>query len=277
MSAPTTTGTRRPPLAPTPTGTGRPSTTHTRLAALGRAELTLLGRNRNNLFVAAAMPLLMVFLLRSSLGNVDETTLGISPAAATLVGGTGMILLLVVHMSLVSSLVARREELVLKRLRTGEATDTEILVGAALPATVIALAQCAVLGIGGVTLLGVGAPARPDLLLLGLATAIVLLAGLAALTTTFTRTVESAGLTTLPLFLLSSFGSGLFVPRDALPGLAADLAQLLPLSGAMEFVRAGWLGTAHAGSLLGAALNTVAWGVLTGWAVRRWFRWEPRR
>ncbi|MEV6198359.1 ABC transporter permease [Streptomyces sp. NPDC051771] len=261
----------------TATGAGRPSTTLTRLAALGRAELTLLGRNRNNLFVAAAMPLLMIFLLRSSLKGVDEATLGSSFASATLIGGTGMVLLLVVYMSLTSSLVARREELVLKRLRTGEATDTEILTGAALPATAIALAQCAILTVGGFTLLGADAPARPDLLVLGLVAAIALLAGLAAVTTALTRTVESAGLTTLPLFLVSSFGSGLFVPRDALPGLAADLAQLLPLSGVMEFVRAGWLGTAHVDSLLGAALNTVAWGVLTGWAVRRWFLWEPRR
>ncbi|MFE6227580.1 MULTISPECIES: ABC transporter permease [unclassified Streptomyces] len=263
--------------ATTTTGAGRPSTTLTRLAALGRAELTLLGRNRNNLFVAAAMPLLMIFLLRSSLRGLDEATLGSSVAAATLIGGTGMVLMLVVYMSLTSSLVARREELVLKRLRTGEATDPEILAGAALPATAIALAQCAILTVGGFTLLDVAAPARPDLLVLGLLAAIVLLAGLAAVTTTITRTVESAGLTTLPLFLVSSFGSGLFVPREALPGAAADIAQLLPLSGVMEFVRAGWLGTAHTGSLLTAALNTVAWGVLTGWAVRRWFRWEPRR
>ncbi|WP_030760281.1 ABC transporter permease [Streptomyces griseus] len=270
MSTPQTT-------SATGTAAGRPSTTLTRLAALGRAELTLLGRNRNNLFIAVLMPLLMIFLLRSSLKGVDESTLGISLTSATLIGGTGMVLLLVVYMSFVSSLTARREELVLKRLRTGEATDPEILAGAALPAAAIALVQCAILTVGGFTLLGADAPARPDLLVLGLAGAIVLLAGLAALTTTITRTVESAGLTTLPLFLVSSFGSGLFVPRDALPGTAADLAQLLPLSGVMEFVRAGWLGTAQAGGLLGAALNTVAWAVLTGWAVRRWFRWEPRR
>ncbi|MER7535343.1 ABC transporter permease [Streptomyces sp. NPDC097704] len=256
---------------------GRPSTTRTRLAALARAELTLLGRNRNALFIAAVMPLLMVVLLRSSLRGLDPKVLAIGAGPATLVGGTGMILLVVVYMSLTSSLVARREELVLKRLRTGEASDTEILVGAALPAAAISLAQCAVLVAAGVTVLGAEAPARPDLLLLGLVAAVVLLAGLGALTTTITRTVESAGLTTLPLFLVSSFGSGLFVPRESLPGLAADLSELLPLSGVMEFVRAGWLGTAHAGNLLTAALPTVAWGVVTGWAVRRRFRWEPRR
>ncbi|WP_309051305.1 ABC transporter permease [Streptomyces sp.] len=261
--------------APAPAGGA--STTRTRLAALGRAELTLLGRNRNNLFIAVLMPLLMVFLLRSSLGGLDTETLPMGTGAATLIGGTGMIVLLVVYMGLVSSLVARREELVLKRLRTGEASDAEILAGAALPSAAIALVQCAVLTVAGFAVLDVAAPARPDLLVLGLLAAIALMAGLAAVTTAVTRTVESAGLTTLPLFLVSAFGSGLFVPRDALPPLAADLCGLLPLSGVMEFVRAGWLGTAHAGSLLTAALNTVAWGVLTGWAVRQWFRWEPRR
>ncbi|MYV65058.1 ABC transporter permease [Streptomyces sp. SID2131] len=261
----------------TPGDTGPASTVRSRLTALGRAELTLLLRNRNNLFIALLMPLLMVFLLRSSLTQLDEDALPMGSGAATLIGGTGMVLLLVAYMSLVSALVARREELVLKRLRTGEASDAEILTGCALPATAITLVQCAVLTAGGITVLDVPAPARPDLLLLGVVAAIALLAAVAALTTVITRSVESAGLTTLPLFLISCFGSGLFVPRDALPPLAADLCGLLPLSGVMEFVRAGWLGTAQAESLLGAGLNTVAWGVLTGWAVRRWFRWEPRR
>ncbi|RSS43570.1 ABC transporter permease [Streptomyces sp. WAC08241] len=261
----------------TPGDTGPASTVRSRLTALGRAELTLLLRNRNNLFIALLMPLLMVFLLRSSLTQLDEGALPMGAGAATLIGGTGMVLLLVAYMSLVSALVARREELVLKRLRTGEASDAEILAGCALPATAITLVQCAVLTAGGIAVLDVPAPARPDLLLLGVVAAIALLAALAALTTVITRSVESAGLTTLPLFLISCFGSGLFVPRDALPPLAADLCGLLPLSGVMEFVRAGWLGTAQAESLLGAGLNTVAWGVLTGWAVRRWFRWEPRR
>ncbi|MGW1011298.1 ABC transporter permease [Streptomyces termitum] len=277
MSTQTHTDTHTPARTGGAAGAGRASTTATRLASLGRAELTLLGRNRNNLFIAVLMPLLMIFLMRTSLKGVDEATLGIPLSAATVIGGTGTVLLLVVYMSLTSSLVARREELVLKRLRTGEATDAEILAGSALPGTAIALAQCAILTVGGFTLLNADAPARPDLLVLGVLGMIVLLVGLAAVTTSITRSVESAGLTTLPLFLVSAFGSGLFVPRDALPGLAADLSDLLPLSGVMEFVRAGWLGTAQSGSLLTAALNTVAWAVLTGWAVRRWFRWEPRR
>ncbi|MFB7515803.1 ABC transporter permease [Streptomyces sp. NPDC056144] len=249
----------------------------TRILALGRAELTLLGRNKNNLFIALLMPLLMIFLLRSSLGQMGPEELPGGMAAATLVGGTGLVLVLVVYMGLTSALVARREELVLKRLRTGEATDPEILGGAALPSAAIALVQCAVLSVGGALVLDVPAPHRPDLLVLGLLAAIPLLVGLAAATTAITRNVESAGLTTMPFFLVSAMGSGLMVPRDLLPDVVASLAQLLPLSGVMELVRAGWLGVGDTKDLVTAVLNTLAWGVLTVFAVRKWFRWEPRR
>ncbi|MFE2561379.1 ABC transporter permease [Streptomyces sp. NPDC059352] len=248
-----------------------------RMTSLGRAELTLLGRNKNNLFIALLMPLMMIFALRSSLGQMGADELPGGMAGTTLIGGTGLVLVLVVYMGLVSALVARREELVLKRLRTGEATDLEILGGAALPSAAIALIQCAVLTVGGSLVLDVPAPQRPDLLVLGLLAAILLLAGLAAATTAITRNVESAGLTTLPFFLISAMGSGLMAPLDVLPDLVANIARLLPLSGVMEFVRAGWLGAGDTKDLMTAALTTLAWGVLTVFAVRKWFRWEPRR
>ncbi|MFJ7157566.1 ABC transporter permease [Streptomyces sp. NPDC101118] len=248
-----------------------------RLAALGRAELTLLLRNRNGLFMALLMPALMLFVLRSVLAGMPSGDLPMGAGAATLIGGTGMTLLLVVYMGLVATYTARREELVLKRLRTGEATDPEILAGAALPAAVIALVQCAVLTAGGVAVLDVPAPERPELLLLGVLAAVPLMAGLSALTSAVTRTVESAGLTTLPLFLVTVLGSGMMTPRDALPGPVGDLCELLPFSGVMEFVRAGWLGTDAAGDLFQAGVMTLVWAIITVSAVGRWFRWEPRR
>lgn len=251
----------------------------TRLTALGRAELTLLSRNRNNLFIALLMPVLMIFLLRQSLTGLDERSLPMGIAKATLVGGTGMVLMLVVYMSLVSTLVARRDELVLKRLRTGEARDTEILAGGAMPAAVIALVQCAVLTVAGPFALGTDAPDRPDLLILGVLGGVVLLAALAAVTTAITRTVESAGLTTLPFFLVSAMGSGLMLPADSLPDPIASVCSLLPMSGVMDVIRAGWLGVPEVGGkdLLGAGITTVAWITLSVFAVQRWFRWEPRR
>ncbi|WP_404959192.1 ABC transporter permease [Streptomyces sp. 147326] len=245
-----------------------------RLTALGRSELTLLVRNRAALGVAVLMPLLMVFVLRSSLSGVEGAE---AVGEATLTGGIGMVLILVVYMNLVSAYVARREELVLKRLRTGEANDLEILAGTALPAAVLALGQIAVLAVAGAAVLDVGMPRNPLLLVAAVLAGIVLLAGMSAVTSSFTRTVETAGLTTLPLFLVTVLGSGLFMPADSLPDLAASLCELLPLSGVMTLVRAGWSGGAEAHDLLGAALNTLAWVMITVFAVQKWFRWEPRR
>ncbi|MEV7418789.1 ABC transporter permease [Streptomyces sp. NPDC089919] len=257
--------------------TGLPRPSRARLAALGRAELTLLGRNRNSLALALLMPAAMLFMLRSTVTGMSEADRPMGVGAATVVGGTGLILVLVLYMGLTATYTARREERVLKRLRTGEPTDLEILAGTALPSALIGLAQCAVLTAGAAALLGVPAPRRPDLLVLGILAVALLSAGLAALTSAFTRTVETAGLTVLPLFLAAAMGSGMLVPREALSGTLADVCALLPFSGAMDFVRAGWLGTAGTGNLVRAAVLTLLWVMITGDAVRRRFRWEPRR
>ncbi|MFG2293039.1 ABC transporter permease [Streptomyces sp. NPDC048603] len=248
-----------------------------RLFALGRSELTLLVRNRATLSVALMMPLVMVFILRNSLGGIDLPDGTSAIGAATVTGGIGMVLLLVVYMSLVSAYVARREELVLKRLRTGEAGDLEILAGGALPAAVLALVQVTVLAVAGAVALDAGTPDNPLLLVAGVLAAVLMLAGMSAVTSSFTRNVESAGITTLPLFLISSLGSGLFVPMDNMPGKLASVCELLPLSGVMTLIRSGWTGTGEGRDLVTAAVVTLAWMMITVFAVQRWFRWEPRR
>ncbi|MEO3972614.1 ABC transporter permease [Streptomyces sp. CAU 1734] len=248
-----------------------------RLAGLGRAELTLLVRNRTALFVALLMPALMVVLMKSTLEGMDLGEAGMSVAEASMTGGIGMVLILVVHLNLVSAYVARREELVLKRLRTGEVTDPEILAGTALPAVGLAAVQCLLLVAGGVVFLGVDAPARPDLLLAGIALGVLVMAALAAVTATFTRTVESAQITTMPMFLISLPGSGLFFPLEMMPDELASICELLPLTGAMTLTRAGWVGGVESGDQLTAAVSALVWCAVSVFAVRRWFRWEPRR
>lgn len=269
-----TTATTRPSTATT----GAPATTvRGRLTALGRAELTLLARNRTALFVALLMPAAMVTAMRSTFEQMDLGGTGLTVAGAALTGGIGTVLIQAVYMNMVAAYVARREELVLKRLRTGEVTDGEILTGTALPAAALALAQTAVIVVAGTAFFGLGAPERPELLLLGLVTGVVLLTALAAATSVITRTVQTAQLTTLPLFFASMMGSGLFVPLEILPDRLASVCELLPLTGVMTLVRAGWLGGAEGTELLGAALTGLVWTVLAVFAVKRWFRWDPRR
>ncbi|MEU0332111.1 ABC transporter permease [Streptomyces sp. NPDC006193] len=248
-----------------------------RLRALARAEFALLGRNRGVVFTALVVPLALPFSVRPALDQLDLEKQGLSMGTAMLTAAIGFSFLFAVYTSLVNAYVARREDLVLKRLRTGELTDGEILTGTALPALALGLAQALVLCAGCAVLLHAGAPKAPHLALLGLLAGLVLSAALAALTASFTRTVESGQVTSLPLVFVSMIGSGIMFPTEAMPARLASVCELLPLSAAIRLVRAGWTGRLSAYEALGALVTALAWTVLAVFAVGRWFRWEPRR
>ncbi|MET9965475.1 ABC transporter permease [Streptomyces sp. NPDC006356] len=248
-----------------------------RMAALARAELTLLGRSRGTLFAALFVPLILPFSAREAAKQMDLAEVGLTLGTVILPASVGFSLLYAVYVTLVSVYTARREELVLKRLRTGELRDNEILAGAALPAVATALAQCLVLVAGCAVLLDVGAPRAPHLAVLGLLLGFLLCASLAAVTASFTRSVESAQVTTLPVVFLSMIFSGMFVPLEILPDRVASVCELLPLTPVLTLVRGGWTGELSAYEALGAGATALAWTVLGVFAVRRWFRWEPRR
>ncbi|MDI9832513.1 ABC transporter permease [Streptomyces sp. NPDC004822] len=248
-----------------------------RMTSLARAELTLLGRSRGTLFAALFVPLILPLSAREAAKQMDLAEAGLTLGTVILPASIGFSLLYAVYATLVSVYTARREELVLKRLRTGEPRDTEILAGAALPAVAVGLAQSVVLAIGCAVLLDVGAPRAPHLAVLGLLSGFVLCAALAAVTSSFTRSVESAQVTTLPVVLLSMIFSGMFVPLEVLPDRMASVCELLPLTPVITLIRGGWTGGLSAYETLGAATTALAWTVLAVFAVRRWFRWEPRR
>ena len=94
-----------------------------RIGALSRAEAVLLRRNPMALLTALGTPLIGVVLLNAfpATGSVP------SPGASVVVTVTAFALLFPLYYNLVTTLVARREELVLKRLRSGECSDTEII------------------------------------------------------------------------------------------------------------------------------------------------------
>ncbi|MFI1164749.1 ABC transporter permease [Streptomyces sp. NPDC020801] len=248
-----------------------------RLRALARAELTLLGRNRSAVLTALLVPLALPFSVRPAIDQMDLRAEGLTVGTVMLTAATGFSFLFAVYTSLVGAFVARREELVLKRLRTGELGDLEILVGTSLPVVCVGLAQTLVLSVGCAVLLDTGAPQAPYLTVLGVLSGLVLCAALAALTSAFTRTAESAQVTALPLVFVSMIGSGMAIPTEVLPGRLASVCELLPLSPAIRLVHAGWTGRLSAHETLGALATALAWTVVAVFAVRRWFRWEPRR
>ncbi|MFE4676187.1 ABC transporter permease [Streptomyces sp. NPDC056721] len=248
-----------------------------RMRALARAELTLIGRSKGTLFTAVFVPLVLPFSVRSSIDSMDLKGAGLTVGSVLLPSAIGFSLLFAVYSALVGVYAARREELVLKRLRTGELRDAEILAGAAVPSVAIGLAQSLVLVAACTAFLDVGAPQAPYYAVLGLLLGLVMWPALAAVTASFSKSVESAQVAAMPLLLLSMLGSGTVVPLEVMPDRLASLCELLPLTPVITLVRGGWTGDLSSYDALGAVATAVAWTVLAVFAVRRWFRWEPRR
>ncbi|WP_328470541.1 ABC transporter permease [Actinoplanes sp. NBC_00393] len=254
-----------------------------RFRSVSTAELRLFGRNRSALFSALAIPLILAAAMSGA--GVDES--GVSAAAMAVTSLLGYVLLAAVYYNLVTTYVSRREELVLKRLRAGELSDNEILTGIATPMVVVALAQMVVFVVAGAFLFGLPVPVNVFLLVAGALGGVIVFVLLAAMSTGFTRTTESAQVTTLPVMLACLIGSMIYSALDDAPAVVVAVLRALPLTPVVDLMRLGWLGTtgeaapADFTGVLNEALVPaailVAWIVIGVLAVRRRFRWEPRR
>jgi len=277
-------------MTTTTTPAGRPAATDARgsarrVAALARAELRLLVRNRTALFNALALPPMTVALFAAVGAIGEEASAAMGPVLLNLL--TFMALAFVVYYNLTVAFVARREELVLKRYLVGECSRAEILVGTAVPAVVVAVAQT-VLGIVAVSLfLEPPAFTNPLLMVVAVLGGAAMLTLLGAATSGLSRTVESAQLTTLPLLIVAIPFAGLFGAPGAGSGVLDTIGTFTPLRPITDLMLLGAGGIDGDGQVLtlaetfGAAAVPVtvlaAWTALGVLAARRWMRWEPRR
>ena len=253
-----------------------------RVRSLGRAEALLLMRNPIGLFIALALPASFAVMVVNGQPNGDA---GSGRGAAIVVSLTAFALLSNVYYNLVTALVARREELVLKRLRTGETDDAEIIAGTSLPSVAIAWGQTLVGLAAAVAWFDLAWPANPLLILAAVVLGTIVLIPIAAVSTAITRTVEMAQVTAMPVIIISMV-PGLMLPLAELPGAARRVAAFLPMTRMVELLHLGLTGTTTRGTTVGTAasfgaavvplLVLGAWVVVGVMATRRWFRWEPR-
>lgn len=272
---PTTTTTS---TAPAPDGW---RTSLRRTVLLGRVNWTLMVRNRTTLLYAFLMPALPLVLL--VIGTRGGQNVNIDPSAGVIAGALLFALVFPGYYNLLSMFVTRRDELVLKRLRTGEVRDSELIVSMALPGAAVTLVV-AVVSVVLAAVLGLPLPTNPVLLLLAVLLAIATFAAFAIWTASWTQTAESAQLTSAPVIALSTVG--FVVP--VLPEAARPWVELTPGAAVELLVRISWFGQERAGSEPGMSfLDTwlaaaPSLGALAGWTLlavviaRRSLRWEPR-
>ncbi|HLS72561.1 MAG TPA: ABC transporter permease [Actinomycetaceae bacterium] len=254
-----------------------------RMASLVRAELLLLARNRTTLFNAVALAPLTVGFIAVA-GLVPDSAAG-AVAGMLLAALIALALVLVVYYNLTTTIVARREELVLKRLLTGDVSRVEIITAYATPAVVVLVAQIVLGAVAMAVWLEAPSVQNPLWVTIAVVGGTVLFTLLAAASAGFTRTVETAQLTTLPILMAATALSGLAVPLHVMPDVVEAIAQWTPMYPVVALVQHGLGAVALDGTVASGALADVVqplaalalWIVLGALAARRWMRWEPRR
>ena len=254
-----------------------------RTIALARAELTQFLRNPTLLFTSLLFPLglpVAMFALSSAGGDkAFAASLALETSILTTV-------LMVVYYSVLSMSTTRRDEKVLKRLRTGEAKDSDILLAIAAPSSLLAVV---LMVLAPIFLIVLGAPAPVTVvpLLVAVLVGIAVSAALGFLTSAFTMNAEAAQITSLPVMILAIASQSTF--RALMPEQVTRIIDRTPFALMGDLAHLAWSGTTVTGGFkpldTGAALAaaTAPMLMLALWAVAllvlvpRAMKWESNR
>lgn len=192
-------------------------------------------------------------------------------------GLLGMLMTLTAMNQAAVSLSARRDQLILKRMRATGMSDRDILGGEVVnitaQSTLVAAAISVVLYATGT----VSPPSNPVVFVLFVVTGCAVLALLGAAYTAAISRAEVAAVMTMPFYLLAGLGGGGFGPMtELLPGWAQSALDLLPSTALVNALTVAHTGGDWAG-YLGPAINLTVWAAIALVAIMLWFRWEPRK
>jgi len=254
------------------------------LAALAKAEYLQFRRNKTLVVMGVFFPVgISLGLYFVSLGQRAPTA---ETAALTLEMVALMGLLFVQYYSVLSMVTTRRGEGVLKRLRTGEALDWQILTAPAVPGALVTVASTVVVL---AVIYGTGAPApvNPVAIVLAVLGGIILFTLLALATSAVTKNAEAAQITSMPVMTLAMLGLGSI--RQILPDQLAGLVDWTPFAAISDLVYLGAAGRPAVGDpadmldfagtfgMFGRPVATLAvWTAMALMLTHRSFRWDDR-
>lgn len=242
-----------------------------RVAHLSTVELRLLLRRKTTAVSVVLVPLGLAALTHFGTRPPDVAEWG-----GLLARNFLLLMILSVYMVSLTVFTARRQSLVLKRLRTSELRDGEVLAGVVGPVVLVGLAQT--LGYYAFCLaIGAPIPAAPGLLALGIALALVTATAMGVATACLTRSVEATQLTGVPPLIAAL--AGMFLTATGVSG-PTIVGLAMPLAGPVDLVAKGW---GAPGALVADVpvvpldlASTVLWLTVAGVLFNRLFRWEPR-
>ncbi|PXY32121.1 ABC transporter permease [Prauserella muralis] len=236
------------------------------LGAIFRAELKLLLRNIVVATTAILLPLAIagMFLVSGAQGDGEaDWSYPMSLMLVTVFGMSGCV-------TASATLCYRRDELYLKRLRSGVVSDATILAGVLAPVVLVTLVQ----GVLMTVLTGIVTSAVPDPLpmLVVLVLGTVMSVGLGMAVTGFASSGEQAQTLATPVFL-GLIGSAVWAGMS-LPDIEG-VRLVLPGGAVVDLLRVAYDDSRFTELVPGAAV-LAAWAAVGVLTARRYFRWEPR-
>lgn len=249
------------------------------LAHQVRYDLLAFFRDPAAVFFTAVMPLIFLFVFVGMFGNESLEDRDISLATYYVPGILALAVVSATFVNLAMSLVAQREDGVLKRLRGTPLPPAVFVAGRIAAATVLTLLLVVVVAGIGRVVYGVELPDRS---LAGFA--VTLLVGTAAFcclgiaVTAVIPTQKAASPITNAMVLPLYFVSGTFFPTDDAPGWLRAAARVFPVRHFGEAMLDSF--APPAGSGAGFAWDNLAvvaaWGAAGLVVALRTFRWTPR-
>ncbi|HEU4449011.1 MAG TPA: ABC transporter permease [Gaiellaceae bacterium] len=239
-----------------------------------RAQQTLFWRNREAAFFSFLFPILLLLLLGSAYGDTEIE--GVRGATYLVVGLIGYGLAATAFASLAITLVVRREQGLLKRVR-GTPLPPATYLAAVIASTVVVIAlQVTAQVLIGRFVLDADLPEAVGSLAAAVALGAASFAALGLAVTGLVRSAEGSSAVVNAIYLPMAFLSGAFFSTDDMPQLLEWVAAVLPLTHLLDVIRDAYVGGESVSASAGAAAAVAAWG-LAGLAVAvRMFRWEPR-
>ena len=240
-----------------------------------RAEQRLFWRNKEAAFFTFFLPLILFLLLGTIFGDehvgdsnepfIDHLLAGILGYGAMSTGFAGLAI----------TLVIRREDGILKRLRATPLPPWAY-VGAVLTSTFVVFAiEAVLLVVLGRLAFDASLPSLPGSLIVGLALGIAAFSALGVAMTSLVRSAEGSSAVVNAVALPLAFISGSFTSEHSLPDFLRTISEFFPLIWLVRIVRGVFVDGEAIWAHPRAVAMVAAWGAAGVALALRRFRWEP--
>ncbi|MFO6452159.1 MULTISPECIES: hypothetical protein [unclassified Aeromicrobium] len=239
-----------------------------RVRAIAGSEFRLIARSKAVLFSATALPLMFAAFLfvqrETAVEASDDTTASVGMVSMVVM----FFVMFTVYITATTTLVTRRQDLFLKRLRSGESSDLVILTGLLVPPVLLCLGQTLLVLVAMVAL-GNGMPGAWWWLLVALVGLLASSVTAATATAALTPNASAAQISSMPYVALA-LGTLIASPMTENRWL-----DLTPGGALVTLVRAAYEMDVYGN--VGVAVAGLALWTYFGYDLsKRLFRWEPR-